>query len=203
MVSTNPLLKDARGALGKIVVFKQMNGKTVMTDFPKKANIPWEKQSVEQRQTRLNFRDASAYAKRMMQDPERKRYYEKKKKPLGVNSAYQAALTDYMRGMTLESVNMKKYTGDVGGQVTAIIRKTDLEVSDVTFRLLSSRTGDVIESGPGQKDAHGAWVYYNTVVSAGKDDVVVEVRARDCRSRWTLLEIQDSVPKAFGVKIQN
>jgi len=181
MVSTNPLLKDARGVLGKVVVFKQMYGKTVMTNYPKKANVPWEKQSEAQRKTRLNFRDASAYARRMMQDPERKRYYEKKKKPLGVNSAYQAALTDYMRGMILESVNMKKYTGKVGGQVMAIIRKKDFEISDVTFRLLSARTGSLIESGPGRKDLHGAWLYHNTVTTDERADVVVEVLARDCK----------------------
>jgi len=193
MVSTNPLLKEARGALGKVLVFKQMYRKTVMANYPRRAEIPWEKQSTAQRQTRLNFRDASAYAKRMMQDPERKRYYEKKKKQLGVYSAYQAALTDYMRGMTLESVSMKKYTGKVGGQVTAIIRKKDFEVMDVTFRLLCARTGAVIESGAGQKDAHGAWVYHNTVVTDGKTGVVAEVRAQDCKLKWMLLEKSDDL----------
>ena len=120
-------MAEARGGLGKVVCFKQMYGKTVMTNYPRKVEIPREKQSAAQRGTRDNFRDASAYAKQVLKDPAQKAYYEKKKKQLGLYSAYQAAITDYMRKLRLESVNMKKYTGKVGGQIMMTVRKKDSE----------------------------------------------------------------------------
>jgi len=97
MVTRNPLLAGARGGLGKVVVFKQMYGKTVMTNYPRKADIPREKQSAAQQGTRDNFRKAVAYAKAVLKDPVQKVYYEKKKKKLRFSSTYQAAITDYMR----------------------------------------------------------------------------------------------------------
>lgn len=97
MVTTNPLLAEARGALGKVVVFKQMYGKTVMTNYPRKADIPREKQSEAQRHTRDNFRNAAAFAKHALNDPAQRAYYEKKKVQLGLYSAYHAAITEYMR----------------------------------------------------------------------------------------------------------
>ena len=64
--------------------------------------------------TRDTFRDAVAYAKAVLKDPVQKAYYEKKKKQLGLNSVYQAAITDYMRKANMESVNRSQYTGAIG-----------------------------------------------------------------------------------------
>jgi hypothetical protein len=102
MISRNPLLIGARGGLGKVVVFKQMYGKTVMTNYPRKVTIPREKQSAAQRGTRDNFREAAAYAKHVLKNLAQKKFYEKRKKRLGLYSAYQAAITDYMRKLRQE-----------------------------------------------------------------------------------------------------
>jgi hypothetical protein len=169
MVTKNPLLVGARGGLGKVVVFKQMYAKTVITNYPRKVEIPREKQSTAQRETRDNFRDAVAYAKAVLKDPVQKAYYERKKKQLRLNSAYQAAITDCMQKLKLESVNMKRYTGAVGGEIVMTVRKKDFGARDVGVMLLS------IERGRAVKDKHGAWVYRNTAEAKDTGDVVVRV----------------------------
>lgn len=183
MVTRNPLLAGARGGLAKTVVFKQMYGKTVMTNYPRKVMIPREQQSVAQRTTRNNFRDAAAYAKQVLRDPVQKTYYEKKKKRLGLYSAYQAAITDYMRKLKLESVNRKKYTGAVGGQIVMTISKKDFGAGEVQVILMSERSGTVIESGMAVKDGNGAWIYRNKVKVEDASDVGVKVMAR-VGGRW-------------------
>lgn len=100
-------MAEARGGLGKVVVFKQMYGKTVMTNYPRKVTLPRERQSAAQRGTRDNFRNAAAYAKHVLRDPVQKAYYEKRKIKLGLYSAYQAAITDYMRQLKAESIGQK------------------------------------------------------------------------------------------------
>lgn len=188
MVTENPLLVGARGGLGKIVVFRQMYGKTVMTNYPRKVEIPREKQSAAQRGTRDHFRNAAAYAKGVLKDPGQKAYYEKKKKQLGLYSAYQAAITDYMRKITLESVNRKKYTGEAGGQIVVTVRKKGFQAREVKVTLLAERSGAVIENGNAVRDGNGTWVYKNTVKAGDVGDVKIKVTARGCDEKWEVLE---------------
>jgi hypothetical protein len=63
----------------------------------------------------MNFRDAAVYARTVTRDPEKKAYYARKAKVIGVRSAYSAAISDYMRGLTIESVDTRRYHGKANG----------------------------------------------------------------------------------------
>ena len=56
-----------------------------------------KKESDAQRNTRSKFRDATSWAHAILDDPEKKAYYQKRAKMLKLPNAYTAAVTDYMR----------------------------------------------------------------------------------------------------------
>lgn len=174
-------MKDARGPLGKVVYFKQLRGKTVMCNWPRKPDK--SRQTDAQRVTRHTFKEAAQYAKNVLKnDPALKAYYGRKAKSLGLPNAYTAALTDYMRRGRVESVNRKKYTGKIGGKIMVVVRKKDFSVREVWIAL-SHETGEPIESGRAVKDKDGNWVYRNTVAVRHAEAVVLQVRAIDIDGR--------------------
>lgn len=175
-ISRNPLLKHARGALGKAVYCKQLWGKTWMCNMPKKPDK--SKETEAQRTTRCNFRDAAHYAKSILKDPAQKAYYQRKAQKLGLPNAYTAALTDFMRKSKIESVSRKKYTGKAGGEIKVVVRKKDFAVREVQVRL-SKVTGELIEEGKAIRNTEGNWIYKNTVAVKDAGAVVLQVRVTD------------------------
>lgn len=175
-VSNNPLLIGARGALGRTVVCKQVRGKTVMANMPKKPDP--SKETEAQRQTRHTFKNAAAYAKASMGDAALKAYYVRKAHQLKLPNAYTAALTDYLRQGKIEAVNRRKYTGKVGGEIMVIVRKKDFSVRQVEV-CLSTTDGTFIEKGPAIQNKNGNWIYRNTVAVPEPGAVVLQVRGID------------------------
>ena len=75
----NPRDYDFRGHINKQVVIRQYSGgRTVLSTYPDMSNI---KPSAGQKEQRLSFNDAQAYAKQYLSDPERKAFYREKCKP--------------------------------------------------------------------------------------------------------------------------
>ncbi len=91
-VSVNSITKGFEGSIGDMV-FRQVYGKTIVTGKPRSPR----KESEQQRDNRLKFRSASAWAKATVQDPEKKAYYQRIAKKLKLPNAYTAAISDYMR----------------------------------------------------------------------------------------------------------
>ncbi len=94
-VTTNDLIEGLRGKLGKSLVFRTMHDKTFVSHRARKPDK--KKESEAQRNTRVNFKQASEWAKKILRDPEQKAYYQKRAKVLRLPNAYTAAITDYMR----------------------------------------------------------------------------------------------------------
>jgi hypothetical protein len=129
----------------------------------------------------MNFRNAALYAKQVTRDREKKAYYARKAKAIGVRSAYSAAISDYMRGLTIESVDTRRYHGKASGQVKVTVRKKDFSAKEVnvTFR---TTVGEMIEQGKAVMDSNGAWIYRNRLGTPEKI-VVVEVEATNWNER--------------------
>jgi hypothetical protein len=117
-VRTNPLIEGLSGMLGQSIVFKNLRGKTIITNRPSSP----KKQSESQKANRSKFRQATYYAKAAMLDAEKKAYYQKKAKKLKLPNAYTAAITDYMRPIKL------KETHRTNTAVTYRIAKRDFDV---------------------------------------------------------------------------
>jgi hypothetical protein len=94
-ITNNPLINGLHGKFGRAMVFRTMRGKTFLSALGRKPDK--EKESAAQRNTRTTFRDATQWARNILHDPEKKKYYQQRAKALGLPNAYTAALTDYMR----------------------------------------------------------------------------------------------------------
>jgi hypothetical protein len=81
-----------RGAIGKEFVIKHYGKRIVMTKFPDMTNIVPSK---KQKDRRMLFAEAVAYAKHINNDVELKRAYRVKIKKGG--SVYRAAIKEYLR----------------------------------------------------------------------------------------------------------
>ena len=175
VIANNALWKGVRGSLDGLV-FQSVGDKVIVRTKSEQKKVPFEKQSRRQRQTRLNFKDATVYAKSVTRwNPEKKAYYARKAKILGVRSAYSAAISDYMRGLTIEAIDTRRYNGKAGGQVKVTVRKKDFAASEVNV-IFKTTAGETIEQGKAVMDSNGAWVYRNHVATA-EPTLVLEVEA--------------------------
>ena len=95
IVANNDLTRGLRGRIGKWLVFRVVRGKTIASRAPRKPDP--RKQSAAQRLTRNTFREASAWAVRILRDPDKKQYYADVAKAEALPNAYTAAVREYMR----------------------------------------------------------------------------------------------------------
>lgn len=112
-VSDNMLTMGLRGKLGPQFVFRRINGKTYASRAPRKPDK--SKETVAQRNTRSKFREASHWAKCVLVDPEKRKYYLQKAKEWGLTNAYTAAIREYMRNTQAELGRLGKL-GNQGNQ---------------------------------------------------------------------------------------
>jgi len=111
MLSGNSPLQGIRGSIGELV-FRSFGGKTVVSARPERSRF--SEQSERQRRCRARFKDASLHVKKMLCDPAKKELYRKKAKELNLPNAYTAAVKEYMRKTTIESINTIQHTAKAG-----------------------------------------------------------------------------------------
>jgi predicted HTH transcriptional regulator len=85
----NYVTNGLKGAVGKDFVFKQFNGKTIVTKYPDRSQVKYNK-----KQTRFQkiFAEATAYASDIINDPVKKAAYKVGPR----KSVFHAAIKDYM-----------------------------------------------------------------------------------------------------------
>lgn len=121
IIKNNVLLEGSSGMFGKSIVFKQVRGKTVVCNRPAKPST----ESNQQKENRDRFRKASAWAKNVLVDPDKKVYYQKKAKKLKLPNAYTAAIADYMRCAKVTHVNQ------YDDKATFSVYKKDFDVAQI------------------------------------------------------------------------
>ena len=89
----NVIVKGASGKFGKQIVFSQRAGKTIMSKPPLRTAPPTQKQKEQQ----AKFAQAATYAKNALLDPSLKADYTTEAKKRQDVSAYNMAMTDYLR----------------------------------------------------------------------------------------------------------
>ena len=89
----NALLLGLKGLLGKDLVFREVNGKTIGSFKGKPSN---KKATVAQDNTRKKFKEASKSAKKETRDTLKKEHYEKIAKNLNLPNPYTAAIKEFM-----------------------------------------------------------------------------------------------------------
>ncbi len=98
-VTLNSMFTEVHGRFGDFVLRRSRNGKTILTKVPDMSKVKW---SEAQQAHRQRFKEAAAYAKAAMADPQIRAEYEKRaaekhKRP------YDLAVSDYFKGRNLLS----------------------------------------------------------------------------------------------------
>ena len=144
MAKTKSLLTAGlRGTVGGTLVFRKLNGETVVAAAPgPRSKQPTEGQMIQ----RERFRLASLYAKRATSDPELRVEYELVAKAKKLPSARAAAIADYFRSP--EILNAKFSTDPSGIIIVEAIVVDYLRVKSVTISV-NAPDGSALETGNG------------------------------------------------------
>jgi hypothetical protein len=141
------------GTIGKLV-YRKYRGRTIVAVKPD-ADRPLSQAEVAHRQ---DFAQAAAWAKAALQDEELRPFYEALGKQRDI-PARAAAVSDYLKHPTLETLDLAEYTGQAGDPIyfmasdNAGLVDTMVEIGD--------GNGTVFESGAAvEVDADtGYWMY--------------------------------------------
>ena len=147
-----------RGSLGKELVFREWEGKTVVAKAPKART---GQSTTAQLKIQENFLLASKYAKAVIQGTDQ-----------GIRDAYTAALRprqnlysraveDYMSPPVVKNIGTGKYTGAIGNTIT-IRAVDDFRVTGVQVEIHAAN-GTLLEKGNAVQQVNGIdWNYTAT-----------------------------------------
>ncbi len=173
IVDNNPIIEGLRGKLGKMLVFRQRKGKTVVSVMPQKTNKP---PSPAQVTRRTKFKLAVQYAQSVMQNPEASAWYTVR---LGTHqSIYHAALSDYLHAPQIVNIDRQHYKGRTGDPVLiAIAPEGNPTTVTVSFYTPEGQLAEEGTAMPGTKDTE--WSYTAQQSLPNWQALRVVVRATD------------------------
>jgi len=183
-IQNNPLLKGASGMLGKVVVYREVRGKTVMANRPRKRSGP---ASPEEELRRSKFLRAVQYARRQMSSPVTKEEYAK-----GITerkfTAYLVAVADYMSPPVIGNIDVSQYRGVVGDSI-AIRAADDFKVVLVQVSVIAP-SGSLIEFGEAklQADTFDDWRFLAAMANGELIGTKIVVAAQDKAGNVTTSE---------------
>lgn len=174
-ITSNQLVKGARGKLGDQFVYRTRGKKTFITVLP--TINPNIKSSARQQAGREHFGEAAVYAKGAIANPELKAAYGKKLSS-GV-TAFNIALRDYLIAPKVKRINASHYTGRTGSQII-IKAKDDFRVTSVHVSIHSA-TGDLIEEGAATINPLNPkkWIYTTSRENPVPSGCTIRATARD------------------------
>jgi len=173
------------GTLGKELVFRDWDGKTVVAKYPKRQKGD---STPPQAAVRERFLLGTRYAKAILSDPDpgMKEAYAAALKPR--QNVYARALEDFVHPPEVKSINLRNYNGAVGDRIA--IRATD------DFRVVSARAeiyaadGTLLEAGEAQPDNRGLdWNYTVTQPNPLTAGSRIKAIATDVPGNEGILEI--------------
>lgn len=148
----NLLTRGNRGRIGNLI-FRPWGKRTVVSVVPDYTNRKWSK---AQKANRMRFRDAMAYARTAMNDPEKLKYYQKKAK--GMQTVWNVAVADYMKKPQIEEIDISHYKGRKGNTIRVAARD-NYRVAGVIVSIIDAR-GFEVESGMAVEMYHAPdWIY--------------------------------------------
>jgi hypothetical protein len=172
-VDLHETLNGYRGAIGKLV-FRRFKGRIIVSRKGTISKPPTEAQKAQ----RAHFKQAVAFGKAAMTDPVLSAFYG----PLArqkETSIYALAQQDFLKGPTIEPLDLSGYKGQVGDviEIRAIdnVCLADLNVKIVAQDGTPIENGKAVETG----DRSGRWNYILTKPVSLGTDIFIEVKAVD------------------------
>jgi len=182
---TNVITKDYHGKFADQIILRSFAGRTVMSNIHDYSNMVW---SLRQRENRSYFRLAVIWAKTVLADEKTYRYYKKKAK--GAQTAYNMAISDYMKHRNL-MIDMSQCTVGEGGKICFKMNH-HFGASSATI-ILRGESGQVLESGAAKIKGMG-YEYKVSRLDRGQKSISVKVILHRGPAEFTRIF---SIPKEF------
>jgi hypothetical protein len=146
------------GSLGKEIVFREWDGKTVVAKSPKRRN---KESSADQLEVQERFLIASRYATAVTNGPDQTmaEAYALVLKPR--QNVYSRAMADFLNLPVVKNIGTRDYKGTVGDKI--VIRATDdYRVTSVLVEIYAA-SGTLLETGNAVVNTSGIdWTYTAT-----------------------------------------
>jgi hypothetical protein len=178
----NVVTHGLSGKIGDLLIFRQLNGQTVVSKIPEQPKTQSEKQKANQ----SKFQQATIYAKMATEAPGTKDLYaDAAKKKKGI-TAYNVAVADFFNAPDIETVDLSEYTGAVGDQIR-VIATDDFAVKSTYIQIVGADCS-VIEEGEAVNCAGNLWVYTATQNNGNMDGNKIIVTVSDLPGNITTKE---------------
>lgn len=168
----NTITHGVSGKFGDQIVFRQVNGKTLMCKSP----ISRGKTSAKQEQQQEKFKKASQYAKQALEDPALSAEYTLESKRRKGLSAYNVAVADYLTSPTIEQVDISAYKGNVGEKIK-VQAYDDYKVKSVKVYIHTSSSSLVEEGSATQQGIE--WIYTAQTSNTNLSGTKITVKVSD------------------------
>lgn len=183
--NNNIITGKFRGLLGKQLVFRDWEGKTVVAKAPKSRS---GEPTAAQAETQERFQMASRYAKAILSgaDQSLAQAYENSLRPR--QNLYSRALEDFMAPPQVKTIDTRNYKGAVGNKiVTRAI--DDFRVTGVHVEIYAPN-GTLLESGDAEQNLNGIdWTYTGTQANSLLTGSKIKAIATDVPGNEGMLEV--------------
>jgi hypothetical protein len=174
LVNKNLITQGLSGSLGRTLVFRRVNGKTIVATTP----TPSKNVSSAQLNQREKFQQAVLYAKSQLANPANKAEYESSAKPNKSISAYNIAVADFFNAPNISEVDLTGYSGSVNDTIRVKVTD-DFKVTAVKVDIHDAG-GNLVESGnavmqPNKQE----WIFKATVSNPSIDGDRITIKATD------------------------
>ena len=185
----NILTEGYSGRIGNLI-FRRWGKKTVISMVPDYSDRKWSK---AQKENRKRFRDAMAYSRKTLADPERRMFYRKRAK--GMQTVWNVAVADYMKKPEIREVDLSKYRGKKGDTIR-VKAHDNYSVAAVIVTILNAQ-GFELESGLAVNSLReGCWIYkvMAPIPEWEKGRIVVRVTDSPGNIVKSILTMKDASP---------
>lgn len=179
----NYAITGLSGKVGKIFVYRQRGGETIVATPPVRTAPPSPKQIQQQ----TKFAQAATYARNALLDPTLKEAYTTEAKKRRNVSPYNMAMTDYLRPPQITNVDHSAYTGDASGEKIIIEAADAFKITTMKVKITAANNS-ALEEGTATL-VKGKWEYTTTATNTTLTGSKITLTATDRPGNTTSKEI--------------
>jgi hypothetical protein len=169
----NIITHGLSGKVGDLIVFRNLNGKTIVASKPKEYT---GELSDAQKAHQKRFQQAVLYAKSAIADSTTNEGYKNAAEK--GRTAFNVAVADFLNAPEISEVNLEKYTGKIGDTIGVTVTD-DFSVEEISVTIQNA-DGTQVEQGLAKK-ASGSleWIYTATADNSSLEGDKIIIRASD------------------------
>ena len=179
----NYAITGLSGKVGKIFVYRQRGGETIVATPPVRTAPPSPKQIQQQNK----FAQAATYARNALLDPTLKEAYTTEAKKRRNVSPYNMAMTDYLRPPQITEVDHSAYDGTASGQKIIIEAADAFKITTMKVKITAANNS-ALEEGTATL-VKGKWEYTTTATNTTLTGSKITLTATDRPGNTTTKEI--------------